>query len=489
MNLSRWRETVNRYIVNAIILVIAWGGMFRRAFNCDTLAHMVNAWGDIEHRMTHGRYLSAFQDWLLYQMGLSTASHTGITAMVEVALLAFAVCILQSCFEEKIGKPSGIYEQLAWTAIFSLVFTNVLFAESFMFGECALMFGIAYLLAALGIWAFTRRKYGLAFLFFILSTLEYQTAVIYAAIVLSAWIFIDSECRITVKTVILEIVCGVITIGAGVLNMLSLSLLARLGVVKEAARSADVHDWVQKAAKCMTDLGQVLLNSRGLLPKVGLPFMVLCIAMGIVIWKFWKEKKLYAIIYYILLVVGMIAMVYLLPMLQPDTRTYPRIIWTFYSMQAMLFLIAFWLMTKKGKEVLCYICGAYLLVQILFCNIIVTNHMVSNTLDKTYAMMVYEKIVEYEEETGQEVKKLAVANDIDCPFSYNNVYYKTDQINERALGTVSNTMVNIASGREFEKVPMDETVYQTYFGDQNWDYFDASEQLVIIGDTAYWMIF
>ena len=158
-------------------------------------------------------------------------------------------------------------------------------------------------------------------------------------------------------------------------------------------------------------------------------------------------------------------------------------------MQAMLFVIAFWLMSKKGKEVLCYICGAYLLVQILFCNIIVSNHMVSNTLDKTYAMMVYEKIVEYEEETGQEVKKLAVANDIDCPFSYNNVYYKTDQINERALGTVSNTMVNIVSGREFEKVPMDETVYQTYFGDQNWDYFDASEQLVIIGDTAYWMIF
>lgn len=409
--------------------------------------------------------------------------------MVEVALLAFAVCILQSCFEEKIGKPSGIYEQLAWTAIFSLVFTNVLFAESFMFGECALMFGIAYLLAALGIRAFTRRKYGLAFLFFILSTLEYQTAVIYAAIVLSAWIFIDSECRITVKTVILEIVCGVITIGAGVLNMLSLSLLARLGVVKEAARSADIHDLVQKAAICLRDLGQVLLNSRGLLPKVGLPFIMLCIAAGIVIWKFWKEKKLYAILYYVLLVAGMTAMVYLLPMMQLGTRTYPRIIWTFYAMQAMLFVIAFWLMSKKGKEVLCYICGAYLLVQILFCNIIVSNHMVSNTLDKTYAMMVYEKIVEYEEETGQEVKKLAVANDIDCPFSYNNVYYKTDQINERALGTVSNTMVNIVSGREFEKVPMDETVYQTYFGDQNWDYFDASEQLVIIGDTAYWMIF
>ena len=86
MNLSRWRETVNRYIVNAIILVIAWGGMFRRAFNCDTLAHMVNAWGDIEHRMTHGRYLSAFQDWLLYQNGDGGSGAIGICGLYPAEL-------------------------------------------------------------------------------------------------------------------------------------------------------------------------------------------------------------------------------------------------------------------------------------------------------------------------------------------------------------------------------------------------------------------
>lgn len=489
MNFGRWKGFVNRYIVNAVILVIAWGGMFRRSFNCDTLAHMMNIEKDMAIMMSHGRYLVALQDWLLYQAGLSTTTHTGITAMAEVILLALAVCILQQCFEDKIIKPSGVYEQLAWISVSSLVFSNVLFAESFMFGECALMFGMAYLLATVGIWAFTRKKYPLAFLFFFLSTMEYQAAVIYAAIVLSAWIFIDSECRITAKTVVLEIVCGLFTVGSGVLNIKSLSLLAKLGLVMEAGRSADIRNLGEKAAVCLRDLGQILANSRGLLPKLYLPLIMLGIAAGFAVWKFWKEKKWHAIVYYLLLVAGMLAMVYILSMTQYDTRTYPRFIWTFYVVQAMLFLIAFWLASKKGREVLCYICGFYLLVQILFCNIIVSNHMVSNTLDKTYAMMVYEKIVEYEEETGQEVKKIAVANDIDCPFSYNNVYYKTDQINERALGTVSNTMVNIVSGRNFEKVPMDETIFQTYFGDQNWDYFDASEQLVIIGDTAYWVIF
>jgi len=169
MNFGRWKGLVNRYLINGVILVIAWGGMFRRSFNCDTLAHMVNTKGDMAIMMSHGRYLVALQDWLLYQVGLSTTTHTGITAMAEVALLALAVCILQRCFEDKIINPYGIYEQLAWISISSLVFSNVLFAESFMFGECALMFGMAYLLATVGIWAFTRKKYLWAFLFFFLS--------------------------------------------------------------------------------------------------------------------------------------------------------------------------------------------------------------------------------------------------------------------------------------------------------------------------------
>ncbi len=489
MDVRKIKAFANRYMVNVSVLILAWGGMLRRSFNCDTLTHMLYTEEDIVIMMQHGRYLTALQDWLLYQVGLSTVTHTGVTAMAEILLLAFAAGIVQHCFEKKIGKPSGVYEKLAWISITALLFVNVLFAESFMFGECALMFGMAYLLASAGIWAFTEKKYPLALLFFFLSTMEYQAAVIYAAIILSAWIFIENECIITRKTVIQEIVCGCITVGSGVLNIISLSLLAKLGLVAEAGRSASIGNIAQKAGICLRDFGQILINSRGLLPKIGLPLIVLCMGAAVTLGKFAKERKWKQAGYYLLLAAAMFAMVYILSMTQYDTRTYPRFICTFYVAQAMLLLLAFWCASTKGRELLCYICCGYLLIQILFCNIIVSNHMVSNTLDKTYAMMVYEKIMEYEKETGESVKKLAVANDIDCPFSYNNVYYKTDQINERALGTVTNTLVNVVSGRYFEKVPMDEGIFQTYFEGKDWDYFDASQQLVIIGDTAYWVIF
>ena len=213
MDLGKLKTLFNRYLVNFAVLILAWGGMLRRSFNCDTLTHMWFADKTAGWAMAHGRYLVGFQDWVLYQLGLSTTTHTGVTALVEMLLLAFSVCIVQICFEEKIGKPSNIQEQIAWFALTGLLFSNVLFAESFMFAEFTLTFGMAYFLASIGIWAFTKGKYILAFLFFFLSTAEYQAAVIYALIVLSVWIFIENECVIKVKTVFQELLCGCITVG------------------------------------------------------------------------------------------------------------------------------------------------------------------------------------------------------------------------------------------------------------------------------------
>lgn len=498
MNKEIFKEHMNRYLLNFAVLVLAWGGLLRRAFNCDTLTHMAQTGTDIDIMMQHGRYLNALQDFLLYQAGLSTTDHTGVTVLAELLLLALSLCIIQTCFEEKTGfgymravrgREADIRERLAWLGLTSLLFVNVLFAEAFMFGECALMFGMAYLLASLGARAFCKKRYGLSFLFFFLSTMEYQAAVIYGAILLSAWIFLDNECRLTGRAAWQELLCGMLTVGSGVLNVLSLDLLERLGLVAEAGRSVNVGNLWEKAEICLQDFGRILIHSRELLPGVGLPLAVTLIGSGIVLWKCLRERKYGPAGYFLLLTAAMFLMVYILPMIQHDTRTYPRFICAFYAAQSMLLLLAFWCSRERLRAALCYVVCGYVLIQIFFCNIIVANHMISNTLDETYAMMVYEKITEYEERTGQRVEKLAVVNDTDCPFSYNNVSYKTDQINERALGTVSNTLVNVVSGRNFEKVAMDQEVYKRCFEGKNWDYFDASEQLVIEGDTAYWAIF
>ncbi len=482
---AKGKELINRFIVDYFILFITWCGMFRRSFNCDTLFHYAHPEVDIIGRCEGGRYLAGLLDYILYRFGRTTADHTGITVMIAVFLLAAAVWIVQLSFEEKI-KCRNIYAKIAYYAIYGLLFSNVLFSESLMFGECSVMFGLSYLFASIGIWFFTKRKYWAAFLLFLCSAMEYQVAVAYGAIILSVWIFLENEYKITKQTVVQELICGFSTFGAGLIDMESINVLVRLGILESAEKDAGMGDFLGKIFTCIKDFSVLLRDSRGLMPKVWLPLLIFLFACCITLWKFIKEKNARAVLYYCLLMAAMFIMVYALPMAQREIMPYPRMVWIFYVMQAMALLIAF--RFTEGK-IMCYVCCGYLAVQIMFCQLIVMNHLLSNTLDKTYAMMFYEEVEKYEAETGITVRRLGVANDTDAPLSYNNVHYKTDQINERALGIVTNTLVDVITGREFEKVPMDEEVYRTYFAGKDWDYFNASEQIIFVGDTAYWIIF
>lgn len=487
--MKRKKELFYQFLIDYIILFITWCGMFRRSFNCDTLFHYVHPEIDIIGRCEGGRYLSGLMDYILYQFGLTTADHTGITVFLTVFLLAVSILLVQISFAPLI-KYDSIFRKAAYHAVFALVFSNVLFSESLMFGECSLMFGLGYLFASIGILFFVREKYWRAFLLFLCSAMEYQVSVTYAAIILSAWIFLENGYKITLRTVKQELICGFTAFGAGLVDMKSIDVLVSLGILRAAEKAPGLGNIPEKINICLKDFVCLLQNSRGLMPKVWLPLLLLLFAAGITLLKFIKDRDKMAILYYCLLIAAMSAMVYILPMAQKYISPYPRIIWVFYVMQAMALLIAFQTSQELAWEKITgYACCGYLAVQIMFCQFIVTNHMVSNTLDKTYTMMFYEEVQKYETETGITVRKLGVANDTNCPQSYDNVYYKTDQINERALGTVTNTLVNVVTERNFEKVPMDENIYQTYFAGKNWDFFNASEQIVFDGDTAYWIIF
>ncbi len=484
------KEAFHSFLINYCLLFVTWSGMFRKSFNCDTLFHYAHPEVDILGRCEGGRYLSGLMDYILYQFGLTTADHTGITVFIAVFLLAVSLWLVQFSFREHI-KCRSLYQRFAYYAIFALIFSNVLFSESLMFAECSLMFGLGYLFASMGIWFFTRGTYGISFLLFLCAAMEYQVAVAYGAIILSAWIFLHNEYKITARTVMQELICALVTFGAGLLDMLSISLFVKLGVLRAAEKTPGLGNMAEKIGVCIRDFIVLLQNCRGLLPKIWLPLLVMAFACGVTLWKFIKDRNGMAILYYCLLIAAMSVMVYALPLAQAYINPYPRMVWIFYVMQSMALLIALPLL-QEGKwrlEIFCYVCCGYLALQVMFCHIIVSNHMLSNALDRTYAMMFYEEVLKYEAKTGIQVEKLGVANDTDAPLSYNNVHYKTDQINERALGMVTNTLVNVVTKRQFEKVPMDETIFQERFAGKNWDYFNAAEQIVFDGDTAYWVIF
>lgn len=482
------KEKLNQYLINLVILLLTWGGLYRGGFNNDTVLHMVSQKADITVRLECGRFLDAFFDWILYRMGLSTTTDTGASVIAGLLFLAAALCIVQQIFAPRV-KTDTLFEKIGFYAVTALLFVNGLFSEYLMFSELAVWFGVSYFVATLGIRFFTQKKYIRALILFFLSTHFYQVAVVYAAILLSIWIFMENDGHITLKTVREELLCGVLTFGSGLLNILSVDLAVQLGVIKRITKGVSYGVTGTKLKECLANFVMLLRNGKGLLPGMWLPLLILLFGCGVTLYYLFRKKDKGAVFYYLLLVPAVICMIYVIPMAQTVVYLPPRIVAPFYTVQSMLLLLAFACASGWVREAACYVCCGYLVIQMIFGNVIVANRYVSNTLDKIYINMVYEKIVEYEEETGTEVKKFAVTTDAYSPFHYDEVYYKTDQINEKIMGTATNSLMQAQTGRIFEKVPMDEKMYEKYFEGKDWKYFDASEQLVIDGDTAYLAVF
>lgn len=483
-------ERMKQVFINFIILTLTWGGMFRQSFNCDTLTHLVHYDISFNARICCGRYLAALRDFILYQFGITTADHTGISVICCLMLFAVVIMFVQNIFKNYILTSTyNCFELVFYYAATILICVNVLFSEKLMFAECSIMFAVGYVWAIGGIYYFIHKKYVRAFLFFLCATMEYQMGVIFAVIILTAWIFVNEKCQLTANAVKEQILCSVLTLGAGFINLISIEVLTRFGIIDVIYKDTGASDWRLKVRACLQDFCSIIKDSKELLPDIWLPLIILLIAVGIIFTKIIKEKNVGTMLYMVLLLIAMIVYLYIIPIVQQTVSTPPRMLFLFYTVQSMLLIIAYLFASEMAKKILCFVIGGYLMVQMLFCNIIVTNHFISNTLDKTYATIAYEKIINYEADSGNKVTTLVVGKDANCPFSYDNVQYKTYQINERALGQVTHTLMEYVSGRRFEKEEMTEEIYHKYFTKDNWDYFQPEEQLVFDGDTAYWVIF
>lgn len=476
------------YVINVILLILTWGGMLRRSFNADTISHMVAEDHDVASNLECGRYLCGLIDFLLGKMGVSTTTHTGITVLAGLLFMAAALCLIQEMYKKHMNIKN-VLEEYAYLAVTGLVFVNVLAAELMMFSECTAYFGAAYFMAAWGARFYNSKRYIQAAACIAVSCMFYQTGVVFCAILISLNIFFEYNGKICKKSIMQEVFCVIMTFGIGLINMMSVKVLVWTGVLSEFGKNSQIGNVLDKVKKAMQISVSLYWDSMELLPSAGIPLLFTLIIMSSFLWVYLKEKKIQPVFYYILLQIGMMILMYGIPFLQKDFYTPPRMTFIFYLIQAAGAMIAFSYARGRWKRILCYVYILYLFIQIYFAQIIVTNHFVSNTLDELYATLVYERITAYEEETGIMVNKLAVEKDIDAKVSYDEVHYKCYSINERALGMVNYSLMEVVTERKFEPVTMDPTIYQSCFEGKNWDYFNLSEQLIIEGDTAYWIIF
>lgn len=488
-------EKLKTYGIYLLILFITWACMLRNSFNCDTLTHKLWPVDDAIGAIEWGRYIRGGLDYILAVVGINLADRPGITVFIGLLFVAAALTIL-----DEVVRQDFQFGEKNWIVyvILALPFCNVLFSENWMFGECAIgCYGIGYLFAALAIRAFIREKYVKALILLLVSTCAYQAGVIYAGLMITGYLFIKNEYRLTAKVWIEEAVCLVMTLGAGFLNLKSTNLLYYIGVLKQVQNSP-VSGWNaeligEKIHLCFSNLCDIYIDSMGLLPGKALPILVVLFCLAITVVLLVKEKNYLGILYYFLVILAGHLFLYVLPFLNNYTYCYPRIMFGVYAIWSIMLLTALDLTIKSKinfvRNAVLAVGLGFALINFLYIQAIVQEHMISNNQDLIFAQIVYEKMLDYEAETGITVKNLVSAGDEDAPRAFDNVGYATYQINERAMGMVTTTLLNIVSGREFNRIYYSEEEYDEIFGSHDYKYFDPETQVFFEGDTLYWLIY
>lgn len=481
------KNRLPQYLLNLAVLFIFWGGLLRKSYNYDTVYHMVVDDADVMTRIRGGRYAAALIDYVLLKLGLRTTSNISITILLTLFVLAAAMLILHELFA--CYMPDNKWAKAGFYCGINLVFLNVLFAESLMFSEYSIYYAFAYLTAAAGVMYFKKKKYIPMFLMYALAVSFYQNSVVFAAILSAFYIFLDEKMLLSVKAFLREMAAVVICMAFGVLDLLSIRVLERFNIIPISGKVSGMGNMKEKLFAAAANFVSLNKSAAGLLPPLWLPLLFAGIVVIAIIYSRIKERSLSGILFLLIVCFGSYMLLYIIPLASVELYCPPRLTFCFFLVHGLLLVTSFVMSNKALHKLLGIIGCLYLMLHLLFSSFIIADHFVSNALDEVYVNMLYEEINKYESRTGIEVKKLAVIRDIDSPSFYGQVSYVSGQINEKTIDAVPISIIKVVTGKELTKIDMPKNIYEQYFKDKNWDYFDLDEQLVIEDDTAYWCIF
>lgn len=472
------------FALGLFAMLIFWGGLLRKNFCPDTLTYIIDPETGWYSWVQDARFVSAILHSVLKKFGLTFASNLSITMLFALVICAFTIATMAIIFEEWL--TDSFQSRMGMFIGIVFVFSTGLFSGNWMFSETSFSFALTYFCSAVAAYMLKQKKYICMVIFLVLGICTYQNAVPFFVLLSLFIIYYQGNKTITFYTVRKSFIVTIVAFLLGYLNLTSIRIMGRLGIIDEAKKST-IGNWSEKLKQAFTSLAALYTDGDGFLPNVFLPLLITLVIMGTITYICIRQQQYNILIYnWVLFIVSHIV-IYIIPLAMSQFSFPYRLSFVFFLIQGLMYLNILDMLTEKSVAVYCGV--VYLVIHLLFCGFIISNHFVSNSLDDVYAHMIINKIEKYEVINNIKIQKLAVCTDSYAPNTYGQVHYKNHEVNERSLRVVPRTTLEYFTGRVFEYIDMPSDVQEKYFAGKDWEYFDVEEQVIIEGDTAYWCIF
>ena len=491
------KSRITAFLYDFVLVTIFYGGLLRKSYNADTITYMVYPMDSADERLRGGRYIIMLFDYLFAKAGIRTTDYYYICIFLSMALLAACIAIIQHVFIRFI-KSENLLVILGYNLAVGLAFCNVLFIEYFMFVEMTIFMLLGFFFATLGVLYYTEKKYVVSIVSFGMAVCLYQMVLPYAAITLVFYYMLSNDFTWSKKAVLDEMFAAAAPMCLAAADLVAIKIVGKLSEEHtfgyEFAHSGGASTFNSK----MSDLIHVFImyfdDSYTLLPGRFIPGIVLILSFALAVFLLYKLKGGLSVLYYLVAVLVSLTLIFIVPLMEDVFFFPPRMSYLLYVLQGLMLITIISLLTATDNEVLVktvsYVTMGFMWIQMISCFFIVSGRYVANTLDITYCKTIIREIEKYEEENNVTVTKLSATTDAYAPRFYDESKVHYEQINERIIGQTTRSAFEAWFGRHFddaEGIPVE--IYDEFFADKDWDYFDANEQLIIRGDTAYLCVY
>lgn len=485
------------FLCYLILAFCIYGPLCNKHFSNDSyMLYFTKARGSF---IWNGRIIPYLFSLIYNKLNLNIIDIQFLTTFISIICVASLSFLLFLIFYSKLKNRNVLTSVILFLSCLFIT-VNFIILEWFLYPEVTMFYIVGMILAVLSakICAEAKtnvKKYILGMILALSSMYMYQININIYIIVVSILIGMNNEFKInrkSIKELSLAIILGVIT---AIMSLATNSLIKVLYPNVDFRESGfsinsliDNIIYIVKAQKLIFVDGINLMRSSWML-------YFLVVMVGGIFYILIKNRRESIFFIAVVLIINFVVIYNPNYFLSTDLWLSPRVLVALPYFLGMLPIIVLYINNDENK--LKYnIITLIMIIMLTVPNIIttqnvITDHFVSNKLDREYALLINNEIKKYEKESNIQIKNIAPIMDTAPTYKYSCINNANFDTNARGyvLEWADVTMINYYCGENYNRADMKDEIFKKYFKDKNWDYFNPKEQFIFDGDTLYWCIY
>ena len=259
--------------------------------------------------------------------------------------------------------------------------------------------------------------------------------------------------------------------------------------IKFMAGQKSVFDYFMYFAELVSGM---YIKPHGYMPEysVALYLIVifLIVFLFLVIRKEYRKTLIYSLFYFVCIIcpfIYCIATVY---------GSYARLLFSYFFAIGMVSLVSYIMLSSdvRVRSVVGSFVVTFFMLVVFMTQTFIADTFIGQALSWNIAHMVEDRIEEYEEYTGLEVKTIVVRG---CDSIRD--FYEEQLVNREFTYAhpviydkwAQGEFLNFVNKTDYDHREMTLDEYEKYFHKKDFDSFNLKDQMVFVGSTAYWVIY